>query len=460
MSKNKNNDSIDIFTAFSELAIILIEKLIEGMVWIIARLLERYVFGEGRSPVKKIEKRHLSAAKITAAPDSIGRSVTRGRDLPARELDRTTHTLICGASGFGKSVLMETLMDADMACGKPVIFIDPKGDAQSMQRFIDICRRHRRNHAVFSEHYKGEGRIGLNPVKEGSPSQIADRIHRSFNWSEEHYETLCYGALRKACTLLAGDEGNAVTYRTLGRKLLDMSNPSKKEKAFDRKDINGIIARLENVVDSDFGPLLGSDGFSMKEIRNSDKCVYIGLPVLGYPHVARALGKTLLGDLAHGVYDAYRSTNPRNNPVGVYIDELSAVVTDEFIELLNKCRGAGMELTFAFQSPADIDKVSPDLCLQIMENAATWFILKQRMKSGAMTFSESIGTVPGKKETVRIEDGEQLPMGSRREVNELIAHSDIIKNLNRGQALLLQHAPTRVDLLNVRRINLRTGGRR
>ena len=350
---------------------------------------------------------------------------------------------------------METLMDADAASGKPVIFIDPKGDAESMHRFLRLCNRHRRSVAVFSEHYRGEGRINLNPVKEGSPTQIADRIHHSFAWSEEHYETLCYGALRKACVLLA-KQNRKITYTTIKRKLLDMSNPSKNEKTFKRKDISGIIARLDNIVDSDFGPLLESGGLSMKEIWQSGRCVYIGLPVLGYPHIARALGKTLLGDLAHAVYDAYRSPEPGKSPVGVYVDELSAVITDEFVELLNKCRGVGMELTFAFQSPADIDKVSPDLCLQIMENAATWFILKQRMKSGAMIFSESIGTVPGKKETVRVEDGEQLPMGSQREVHELIAHSDIIKNLGRGQTLLLQHAPTQVDLINVRRIDLET----
>ena len=97
---------------------------------------------------------------------------------------------------------METLMDADMAKGKPVIFIDPKGDTQSMHRFIQLCRHHHRPFAAFSEHYSGENKIHLNPVGEGSPTQIADRIHYSFNWSEEHYETLCYQALKKACTCL------------------------------------------------------------------------------------------------------------------------------------------------------------------------------------------------------------------------------------------------------------------
>ena len=451
-NQKRNNDGLDLFGAFSELMVILICKLMDGCIWLINWLLKRYVFGDGKSPVKKIERRHLSGTKTTLNPESIGHSLTRKRDLPADELNRSTHTLICGASGFGKSVLMETLMDADTGDGKPVIFIDPKGDAGSMHRFIRLCRHHGRDFAVFSEHYNGEGKIHLNPVGEGSATQIADRIHYSFDWSDEHYETLCYQALARACSeLLKKSDKHPITYHTLKYKLLHMSNPTGKERVFDRKNIEGIITRLDNIVSGDFGPLLCNGGLSMKHIRNSGKCVYIGLPVLGYPHIARSLGKTILGDLAYAVYDAYKSLTPTGTPVGVYIDELSAVITDEFIELLNKCRGVGMELTFAFQSPADIDKVSPSLCLQIMENASTWFILKQRMKAGAMTFSESIGTVLGKKETIRIQDGEQLAMGSQREVHELIAHSDIIKNLGRGQALLLQHNPTRVDLINIRR---------
>ena len=173
---------------------------------------------------------------------------------------------------------------------------------------------------------------------------------------------------------------------------------------------------------------------------------------MGYPHIARALGKTLLGDLAYTAYDAYKSLTPNQSPVGIYIDELSAVITNDFVELLNKCRGVGMELTFAFQSPADIDKVSPDLCLQIMENAANWFVLKQRMKAGAEVFTGSIGTIIGQKDTVRIEQGERMEMGSRREVHEMIVHPDVIKNLRRGQAILLQHDPTRVDLINIKHI--------
>lgn len=129
------------------------------------------------------------------------------------------------------------------------------------------------------------------------------------------------------------------------------------------------------------------------------------------------------------------------------------MITDEFIELLNKCRGVKMELTFAFQTPSDINKVSPDLCEQILENSSNWFILKQRMEKGANLFSEAIGTIEGKKDTVRTKDGEEQAQGSQRAVEQNVVHSNLIKNLNPGQCILLRHGPTRIDLVNIKYIN-------
>ena len=41
-------------------------------------------------------------------------------------------------------------------------------------------------------------------------------------------------------------------------------------------------------------------------------------------------------------------------------------------------------------------------------------------------------------------------MGTEREVNELLVHPDIIKNLRVGQCILLRHNPTKLDLINIR----------
>ena len=335
-----------------------------------------------------------------------------------------------------------------------MIFIDPKGDNKSLEQFINLCRATERDFKIFSEFYDGPASIALNPAKNGSFTHIADRIHASFSWSDEHYETLCYRALKMACrNVLAAKK--VVSYEAILNALYDLSAPKNKDSEFKQESIQGIIMRLENVVQSDFGPKLTEDGLSMKEAWESKQCIYIGMPVLGYPKIARGLGRLILGDLAYTVYDAYKNVaigKECHFPVGVYIDELSAVITDEFIELLNKCRGVGMEVNIAFQSPSDINKVSPYLCEQILENCSNWFVLKQRMESGASTFAEAIGTIQSTRQTVRVIDGQEQGQGSQRSVEELLAHHNIIKNLNQGQAVLLRHAPTQVDLLNIKYI--------
>ncbi len=421
--------------------------------------LKKYVFESGRKePVRKVERNDLDNHRTTLLDEAIGYSVTAKRNLLGKEINKAAHTAIVGASGSGKTVLLDALMYEDMKQGKPVVYVDPKGDNATLLNFINLCKWTGRDFYIFSEYWNGTGSCSLNPVKDGSSTNIADRIHHSFTWSEEHYAQVCYDALEDSIKALQDNE-NEVCIESIYEKLIDISDPKKKDEAlYKRSDIGGILSRLKKFIRSDFGKKLkGSHSLSFKEIRETNKCVYISLSVLGFAEIARALGKLILGDISYSAYDTYKRITPLGvqdlRPIGIYIDELSAVITDEFIEILNKVRGAKMELTFAFQSPSDISKIDKSLCIQILENSSNWFILKQRMEDGANIFSESIGTVESKKQTMRVQDGEEQTQGSQRVVEELIAHHNIIKNLNKGQCLLLRHYPTQVDLLNIKYID-------
>jgi hypothetical protein len=79
--------------------------------------------------------------------------------------------------------------------------------------------------------------------------------------------------------------------------------------------------------------------------------------------------------------------------------------------------------------------------------------MRQRMKDSASMLSESIGTMETKKQTMRIEEGEEQQQGSQRKVEELIVHTNIIKGLRRGQCILMRQDPFKVDLVNVKYIN-------
>ncbi|PIR33314.1 MAG: hypothetical protein COV37_16775, partial [Bdellovibrio sp. CG11_big_fil_rev_8_21_14_0_20_39_38] len=315
--------------------------------------------------------------------------------------------------------------------------------------FQNICKAYSRPCYIFSEHY--ENSISLNPILEGSINQVVDRIMRSFDWSEPYYRDASRRSLTQALKRLE-KEKKAFTLQAAFDELVQMES----------KENIGLIAKIEAILVSDFGKILNAeqDGLTLSKIREERACLYIGLSTQGYGETATAVGKLFLGELLHNSYKTL--SNPVDpeaglkNPISIFFDEFGSLVTPEFIELQNKCRGAGMELTLAVQTSADIDRVNPELTRQVIENAGNLFILKQRLTDSAQYFAESIGTVLSKKQTYRVENGEQQSTGSEREVHELLVHSDIIKNLGIGQCILLRQGPSKLNLVNVRNRKLDT----
>lgn len=446
---------VPVIDLMSEVLLKLSQLMATGLVF----GMNRYVLKKNnQSTIKKIERNDLENNRRTLLDEAIGYSVTSKRNIMGNEINKSAHTAVVGASGSGKTVLLDALMFEDMRQGKPVVYIDPKGDNGSLLNFINLCKLTGRDFYIFSEYWNGEGASALNPVKDGSSTNIADRIFKSFTWSEEHYAQICRDAIEDAVSTLKNKD-ELVSIESIYNKLIEISDPKNKEEMLYKKDdIQGILSRLKKILRSDFGQKLNRiDGLSFSDIRKSNKCVYIGLSVLGFAEIARSLGKVVLGDISYSAYKTYRDITPLNenklNMMGLYIDELSAIITDEFIEILNKVRGAKMELTFAFQSPSDIAKHDPELCTQVLENTSNWFLFKQRIKDGAELFAESIGTMETKKQTMRVQDGEEQAQGSQRTVEELIVHSNILKNLSKGQCIFLRHYPTKIDLLNVKYID-------
>ncbi len=461
MTKHKKQEASlgDFMVPLVDLMTILITKGIEGFAKLITIGIERAV-NYSSSEIKKIERKELSGNKSTSSFDSIGYSLTTKKKIKGTDVNKSKHSLVVGASGSGKSVLLDTLMFDDMREGKPVIYIDPKGDNESLERFIDLCRLNNREYLIFSEHYNQDGKIKLNPVMEGSINHITDRVFKSFTWSEEFYANKCQQALRKAIKSLKS-ESKIVSIKSIYEELNLLCESKEKDLKLNKSEIGSLLTKLENIIDSDFGELLdGSDAFSFSRLREQNKCIYIGLSVLGYAETARAIGKLFLGDLNYSVYHTYRNITSTSKsqikPLGLYIDELSAVITDEFIEILNKCRGAKVEITSAFQTSSDINKISPELCQQVFENSLNWYVMKQRMQDAAELISHSIGTIESTKKTVRVEDNQEQSMGSQRDVEELVVHPNIIKNLNVGQCVLFRQQPTRLDLMNVKYIDQKT----
>jgi hypothetical protein len=376
----------------------------------------------------------------------LGYSCNRRNPLPLEEINFAAHTYIVGAAGSGKTNLLSILQENHMQNNVPVIFLDPKADMESLLTFEHLCKKYNRDCYIFHENYSNS--VVLNPLKDGTVNLIVDRIMNSFKFEKEFYKITSEQAVRDSVTKLKVTRSE-VTFDLIYEYLKVNHN---------NENTIGIIGHLERIVKSDFAHLLKErDGVktkSIKEIRKERACLYIGISTQGYGETAKALAKIFVEEMLYVSYvqlgTTFDSHYSMKNPLAIYFDEFGAVATPRFLELQNKCRGAGMQLFMAMQSPNDIKLIDENLTGLIIENAANVIVFKQRFDDTSNMLAKTLGTVIGKKQTYQTEDGSQGNRGSERDVNEFVCHPDIIKNLKKGQCVLLQHDPTRVDLVNVR----------
>lgn len=420
-------------------------KLMGQVIWLLLKRGTNALSG-GRPPLKLLEIKSLGVKKTTAAQDSLGIDVSTRKVVRLKEIDFRRHSFIVGGSGFGKTNLLTILQENSLEAGRPIIFIDPKGDLETLNCFKKLCLQYKRQCYIFSEYHPDS--IALNPLLEGSINHIVSRLMNSFDWSNEFYRGQSERALFQVCKNLK-DKNEVVSIQSILHEL----------SLIESDDIAGIISNLTRIQESDFARHLNTshDGLTISKVREERACLYIGLSLQGYGETARTIGRLFLGELLYNSYMTMRTSafgEGLKNPLSVHFDELGALLVPDFIELLNKCRSAGIELTMAVQSPADLSKYDDRLPTQIVENSGNLFVLKQRVDDSAAFFSKAIGTITTTKSTHVTEDGETQSRGSVREVYELLAHPDIIKNLGVGQCVLLQQGPTRVRVLNIRNRDL------
>ncbi len=440
--KGAQGNQLDLFAPFVEifhdLCVLLVTVVID-----LGKILFKKIV-HGNDELKKLDRKYLVVKKTTDNPWTLGVDLDSKREIALDSIDFSKHTLMVGASGFGKTNLMSILQEDSLRRKRPLIFFDPKGDLGALEAFQKVCSKYNSKCYIFSEHYKNS--IKLNPIKEGTINQVADRIMCSFDWSEQYYRDMSKRSLVQALKYMEQKE--------IHRNIANLTETLNKK--FASKENLSLISKLESINDSDFGKVLSGDGeeITFSQIRDERASLYLGLSTQGYGETAKAVGKIFLEELLYNSYITLSDPNRRNdakeNPISVYFDEFGSIVTSKFIELQNKCRGAGIELTMAVQTVADLDRIETSLTRQVMNNAMNLFVFKQLHTEDSNLLSQTIGTITTKKITYVTEDGREQSRGSAREVNEFIAHADIIKQLGIGQCIFLTFAPSRVYLLNVR----------
>lgn len=84
------------------------------------------------------------------------------------------------------------------------------------------------------------------------------------------------------------------------------------------------------------------------------KVIYIGLDSLTNPNIAQAVGKAFLSDLVSTAGKIYKESNA-NYRLNLHCDELSEIIQDSFVKILNKAGGAGFQVTAYAQTIQDME---------------------------------------------------------------------------------------------------------
>lgn len=400
------------------------------------------------------------------------------------------HVHIVGASGFGKTVLISHILRSRIEGGRGCLFIDQKGDRETIEQFTSYVRAAGRlsDLKVFSLALH-DNSSSYNLLNNGSATELRDRIMGSLIWSEEYYKNQSAGFLMH---LLAGlcwlrdNRSLKIDIELIVRCLKDVDYIAGLTKQIpyelDRvrmrleeahsflssndnfKSLQGLRVQLESIAYSDFGDrvLWSENAIDLFEAVRAGKIVFMFLDTRRFGETARAVGRFIIQDLkaVSARIDSEITASDRR-PFTVIIDEFSDLADEEFVGFLDRARSSRIGIVVAHQEISDLDRISPQFCGRLMGNTATLFAFLQKRPESAELICGIAGTRRVKEVTQQFDSKMliRIPTGmqSEKEVDEFIIHPNVVKSLGVGECVVVSKYPRkRSRLFKVSRLEWAT----
>ncbi|PKM44700.1 MAG: conjugative coupling factor TraD, PFGI-1 class [Gammaproteobacteria bacterium HGW-Gammaproteobacteria-1] len=131
--------------------------------------------------------------------------------------------------------------------------------------------------------------------------------------------------------------------------------------------------------------------------------VYVGLDALSDPEVAHAVGNAMLADLTSVAGRLYKHGHAHGLPgdagkrpiVNMHLDEFNEIVGEEFIPMVNKAGGAGIQVTAYTQTASDVEAGIGDRAKagQIFGNFNNLVMLRVRNEETACLLTDQLPKV-------------------------------------------------------------------
>ena len=406
------------------------------------------------------------------------------------------HGVVGGPTGFGKSTSIQRILDQLIAqpAGQQVragaVLVDMKADPGMVEFLRHLAEvTDRRFHLVTVDATTSDKWNGLH---HGDAAQLkAKLIEVEANsgdggFSEPHYRRLGERFLLVVATVLCelAAQGAVDTFdgvrRPWRKDLPDMvrlMNISKLRAQVDRlspttsrlveeyaaevetsrtlsDDVYGLYNRYALMAAGPAGEIMtaSDDGLDLLEAMRNGDIVVFSLDSMGDASTARQLGNFALQEAtyAFGRLAGERFAE-RGGMVALVTDEFSALGGSLLSSAYSRGRSAGGSVWLASQDlEGDLNAVSPEFRTQVLVNANI-IVLHQQRGESPDAWAKSIGTKEVWKETLQVTADNGLlgvqeaasGVASLREAHQFVVDPDTLRNLGRGEAVVIIGHPVR-----------------
>jgi hypothetical protein len=399
-----------------------------------------------------------------------------GREMWITERELSSHGLILGASGAGKTTTLLTILNEEIRRGRPVVVIDMKGSPELAARLAEAAGAAGRPFKLWS----ADGPNHWNPLQYGNATELKDKLICTERFTEPHYQraaeryvlnvlqVLEHAHPDRAPTLdevvrLMNPDRLPAALRGLPRPLVERVQEYRAGLTPDQLSaIRGLQTRLAILTESHTGPYLtpglgtreltsidpgkasiaGGEEIDVRKALTGPEIVLFSLNSSTYGQLAVQLGTLAVRDVicASGHRLAERANGGPQELAIVAIDE-SSLLGDHIVALFARGREAGVGALAATQEMADFDRAARGLRDQVLGNTAVKLAHRQEVPDSAQTIAQIAGTETAWEETEQIGatllSGYPSSRGTRRQVERFVVHPNEIKSLPTGDAVLI-----------------------
>jgi conjugal transfer pilus assembly protein TraD len=403
----------------------------------------------------------------------LGTAADGGGPFRLTDQQLSAHTLILGASGAGKTTTMLTILTDQVRRGRAVIAIDMKGSPEFAGALAAAAERAGRPFRLWT--LDGPGH--WNPLANGNPAELKDRLISAERWTEPHYQRAAeryvqtvlqvWQHARPDRTPTLRDVAELMDHRRLVAMLRDVPRPlAARVQDYlvslgpdQLSAVRGLETRLAIIAESHTGAYLqtGEAGtIHLQAALRDREVVLFSLNSSRYGKLAAQVGALAVQDLTAAMgarleagrrASADRDCGTVAEPAMIAVDELSALGPEHVLKLIAQGREAGMPVVVATQEMSDLERAARGLRDQLVGITGVKIAHRQDVPASARTIAEIAGTERVWEHTYQTDRRALLPgrdtgRGTRRQVERYRIEPDTIKTLPTGHAVVITKVPT------------------